>query len=128
MVEVDDIHSIAIVEISLNDHPQRVVVVVDDWQDDDARLGARAVVQTETNSAIRRVLRGERPRQQTNGGNGERQRQPHFRNSGSKLKTTGKASSGKPSGNGPNASALAAASTAPCASRSNEKFPDRLMN
>src|SRR5204863_3970202 len=94
----------------------------------DARLGARAVVQTETNSGIRRVLRGERPRQQTNGGNGERQRQPHFRNSGSKLKTTGKASSGNPSGNGPNASALAAASTAPCASRSKEKLPDFLMN
>ena len=52
----------------------------------------------------------------------------HFMNSGSKLKTTGSTSSGKPVGNGPNARVLDAASTAPCASRSNEKLPDRLMN
>src|SRR5206468_212480 len=52
----------------------------------------------------------------------------HFRNSGSKLNTTGRTSSGNPAGKGPNASVLDAASTAPCASRSNEKFPERLMN
>src|SRR5207253_47723 len=72
--------------------------------------------------AQRRDAGDERDRHQcTNAGH-------HFMNSGSKLKTTGRTSSGNPVGNGPNARVLDAASTAPCASRSNEKLPDRLMN
>src|SRR5689334_23700280 len=52
----------------------------------------------------------------------------YFRKSGSKLKTPGSTSSGKPVGNGPKERELEAASTAPCASRSNEKLPDFLTN
>src|SRR5690242_15336487 len=52
----------------------------------------------------------------------------HRRIRGSKRKVTGNDSPGKPDGSGPNDLALAAASTAPCASASNEYTPDRVTS
>src|SRR6185503_12259371 len=114
----------------------RVVVVIGDRENYHARLGSGLVAQTKPHSGVRGVLRAknhwrEDERREHHDGRDPceaRSAKPHFRNAGSKLKTTGSTSSEKPSGSGPNAIALAAASTAPCASRSNEKFPDRLMN
>src|SRR6202171_2403933 len=131
VVERDDVHPIAVIEIALHNRAQRIIIVdVLHRQDDHAGLGSGRVIQPEPHSGGRRVLRP-RNRRQSDGAQHRQQinaaRFHHFRNSGSKLNTTGRTSSGKPSGSGPTRRALDAASTAPCASRSKEKLPERLM-
>src|SRR3982074_579333 len=131
IIERNDVHAIAIIEISLHDGAQRVIIVdVPYRQDDHAGLGPSCVIEPEAHTGRRcRVVP---PRDRREGDEAQHCKClacfAHFRNSGSKLTTTGSTSSVKPSGNGPNRRALDAASTAPCASRSNEKLPERLMN
>jgi len=134
VVQRNHVHAVAVIEIALNDESQRIVAVVgDNRQHDDARLGAGIVVETQPHPWNGRRILGERRTRCSNRASEQRQctdtpGQSHFRNSGSKLNTTGSTSSENPVGSGPNAPALDAASTAPCASRSKEKLPERLTN
>src|SRR5690606_17767603 len=99
---------------------------------DNPRLGGRVVHEPDTHAfhVLRRDGRGEGELEcGGNGADGSEQAKVHQRiRLGSKLKKTGRMSSVKPSGSGPNARARPAASTEPSASWSNMKSPERFTS
>ena len=117
-VGLDDRHTVAEIEIAGEHRPHRIRVRPADRSDEHARPGSRRVGQADSDAAcgggvLRMDDRGPKTEDRTQ----QQQSFHHLSLLGSKLKTIGSTSSPNPAGSGPKL--RAAASTAPCASRSN---------